>query len=330
MSFNNDRLITKVYDPMVRDFINVAKQLDGIETSDFFKRRRQIEEGTRTYLCATCYQALVLRGTPAKVLYHYQHRHSSENCPLQDKHKLKIDEILAMKFNGQKEGLSHRTAKEFIHDAIINDSAKRFSNTKMEATFRDENPDTLMTKTWRRPDVSSLYTLDGNVKNVVFELQLSSTFISVIVAREEFYQRNNAFVIWVLLNFDEQRYTDLDIAYGNRVNVFVLSDKAKIKTLETGELWFEVHWRDPELIENKIEYDWKAELIPFSKLIFHDYYMKAYCYDVDTKEGDLKSQLPKKEHNHYEEYCSFCREATPSKYILKERLCSNCMSPKLD
>lgn len=328
MKAHHDRLITKVYDPMVRDFINVAKQLDGIDEGEFFRRRRQIEEGTRTYLCSVCYQPLVLRGTPSRVIYHYSHRLSSEDCPLQEKYKLKAEEVLAMKFNGQKEGAPHRNAKGFIYDAIVADSHKRFSEARMEPTFRDKNPNNVMTKAWRRPDVSTLYTVDGKTRNVVFELQMSSTFISVIVAREEFYQRNNTFVVWVLLEFDGQRYTDLDIAYGNRVNVFVLSDDAKNLTHETGELWFEVHWREPELVGDEIQYDWKNELIPFSKIIFHDYYMKAYFNDVETKEGELKAKLQDKKRDYYEEYCSFCRESTPSKHVANSKLCSNCMSPK--
>ena len=43
-------------------------------------------------------------------------------------------------------------------------------------------------KQWRRPDVSSLY----KKQLVVFEGQLSTTFLNVIIDRKIFYQDNNA------------------------------------------------------------------------------------------------------------------------------------------
>ncbi len=160
---------------------------------------------------------------------------------------------------------------------------------------------------------------------MVFELQLSTTFISVIVAREQFYERNNTFVIWVLIDFDRKRFTDLDIAYGNNANVFVLNEKAKLKTLETGELWFEVYWQEPRIEANQIEYEWKSVLMPFSALTFHDYYLKAFYKDVDQIEGELKSRLTLSQLES-KDCCPQCKSNADRIVIDGKSRCSSCLT----
>jgi len=325
----NKRLITHVYDPLTHDVLPVSDQLDNIDEGVFFRKRREIEDGIRILLCPVCHQRLYLRGETSRTIYHYSHKRNSEDCPLQEKeNSLTKEEILAMKFNGQKEGLKHRNAKDLIYKAIKNDRLRRFSECKVEATFRDLEPSSVMDKKWRRPDVSAQYTDKDSVKSIVFELQLSTTFISVIAAREDFYQRNNAFVIWVLMSFDGERFTDLDIAYGNRVNVFVLSEEAKAKIHATGELWFEVHWREPYIEEYELKYSWKNELVPFSKLTFHDYYLKVYYKDMDTLEGELKSELQLAKRNISYKFCNQCKSSTDNKFINGKKHCSECLSEK--
>ncbi|WP_045400671.1 DUF6035 family protein [Vibrio campbellii] len=325
------RLITHIYDPQTHDIILVSDQLDGIEQGEFFRKRSLIEDGLRTYLCSVCYQPVVLRSNQPRTIDHYKHKRINAECPLQEKDStLKKEQILAMKFNGQKEGKAHRESKDFIYQAIKKDRLSRFSQCEVEATFRDssDDPNQIMCKEWRIPDVSALYDDMGQTKRVVFELQMSTTFISVIAARELFYQRNNTFVIWILLDFDGKRFTDLDIAYRNRVNVFVLSREAKEKTLESGELWIDVHWREPYIEAGELNYEWKNELVPFSKLTFHDYYLKAYYKDVEMMEGELKSQLTLTKRKDNPNVCSHCKMPTDTLVLDGQKRCSICLTSK--
>ena len=62
---------------------------------------------------------------------------------------------------------------------------------------------------WRKPDVIAKY----NNLNIVFELQLSTTFISVVVQRDIFYRLNDYFIIWVFNFDDNQKYVDLTNLY---------------------------------------------------------------------------------------------------------------------
>ena len=50
---------------------------------------------------------------------------------------------------------------------------------------------------WKKPDISASYK---NI-NIVFEIQLSTTFLSVIVDREYFYKDNQTYILWVFKNF---------------------------------------------------------------------------------------------------------------------------------
>ncbi|HDM8054551.1 DUF6035 family protein [Vibrio harveyi] len=326
----NKRLITHIYDPHTHDIIEVADQLDNIEEGALHRKRNLIEDGLRKYLCAVCYQPVALRNR-RRAINHYTHKFKNAECPLQEKDSvLKKEQMLAMKFNGQKEGKAHRESKEYIYDAIRNDRLNRFSDCKVEATFRDscEDPTQIMSKEWRIPDVSSYYNDLGQTKRVVFELQMSTTFISVIAAREHFYQRNNTYVIWVLLDFDGKRFTDLDIAYRNRANVFVLSREARAKTDETGELWFDVHWREPFIENNELNYEWKNKVIPFSELTFHDYYLKSYYKDVEIMEGELKSQLTLAKRRDNPNICPNCKASTQSLALDGKKRCGVCLSIK--
>ncbi|WP_173647486.1 MULTISPECIES: DUF6035 family protein [Pseudomonas] len=52
--------------------------------------------------------------------------------------------------------------------------------------------------TWRKPDVR----VARGDERIAFEVQLSTTFLTEIVGRREFYQANGGSMIWVFQNFD--------------------------------------------------------------------------------------------------------------------------------
>ena len=91
---------------------------------------------------------------------------------------------------------------------------------------------------WRRPDVYAEY----NGRKYVFELQLSTTFVSVIVDRDIFYRLNDYNIIWIFNFEDNEEYVNLynlmckDIYYANKRNVFIFDTEAEEKSKENGEL----------------------------------------------------------------------------------------------
>ena len=150
---------------------------------------------------------------------HFDHLYDSGDCPIKTGQKDTQDEILRMKYNGVKESPLHIKLKNAIARSIGQES--RFSDIKEDETFRSEG----LSKEWKKPDVSSKFNGD----NVVFEVQLSTAFLSVIVQREVFYSENSTYIMWLFNQFstdsETQRFTEKDIIYSNNNNAFVISDR---------------------------------------------------------------------------------------------------------
>lgn len=140
---------------------------------------------------------------------------------------------------------------------------------------------------WRRPDVVAQY----KGMNLVFELQLSTTFISVVVQRDIFYRLNKHYIIWVF-NFDEnEKYVDLtnlmckDIYYGNKRNIFVFDREAQAESEKRGELVLKCNWLDSDSTwhyKNGHEPGNMGKFVTLDELHYDEKTFKPYYYDADT------------------------------------------------
>ncbi|ELE9247014.1 hypothetical protein RM352_003432 [Enterobacter kobei] len=127
---------------------------DNCSDEEFFKLRRKIEEARNTHpiaLCSVCYQTVVLRGNAHRTKF-FAHTRNSADCPIKTTTNLTEDELRALKYNGQKEGVAHKTNKEKIAQLLLLDDLFE-DDVKVEATFRQENH-VGIAKEWRRPDIS--------------------------------------------------------------------------------------------------------------------------------------------------------------------------------
>lgn len=245
-------------------------------------------------LCPTCYQPLILAGRKDQTFY-FRHVKDSEDCPIKTTSHLTKEEIEAMKYNGQKEGRRHKENKMII--ASLLESDPFFNDIRVEKTFREENP-TGIAKRWRRPDVSATHA-ESNSK-VAFELQVSTTFIDVIIDREHFYRDNGAFIIWVFLDFEENKFTELDIFYANKSNAFVLDEEAIAESNQQGELVLKCFYREYCLEEAFETVDVKEntaiELVKVSQLSFDQETGKLYFFDSTAQkiESENKAHIRRK------------------------------------
>lgn len=272
------------------EIIDANEFLDNCEEDEFFKLRTRIEKHRRSNpiaLCSECFQPVVLRANSNRTTF-FAHVKDSEDCPIKTTSHLTQDEILALKYNGQKEGKLHRENKATISNLIIQDSL--FSNeVKVEKTFREKHP-VGIAKQWRRPDITA--TLLQNHREVVFELQVTTTFLDVIIKREEFYKKNSAYITWVFLDFDHEKFTLLDIAYANKANVFVFDEMAKSKSIDEGKLILNCYYRKPYMTENlTLDYSWTSKLIDFSELYFDEDDKKPYLVDTERLKSDVLNQI---------------------------------------
>ena len=291
--FKNKRTVESVLD------LKTGKE---IFASDFFQKsidvvfklryefETEIRENRTRYVCYFCRQTIKIRGqADSKKILHFAHLKDSNECPIKTNNKYTKEEILRIKYNGAKESELHLKLKTFIAQSLIANKNKQKGVESVEV--EPINRHIAIPKIWKRPDVSSKY-ID---KTIVFELQLSTTFLSVINSRQEFYKENQTYIIWVFSVFetaDERRkFTQSDVFYNNNRNGFELDEVAKEKSIIEEDLVLKCNYQKPFIIYNSIEYEWAFEYVKLSDLIFDSTNFKVFYYDVDGNTEKLKSEL---------------------------------------
>ena len=281
------RTIDEVLDVETGEIINSELFFKKPE-SEIIAYRRRLEEAIKGYelpkfRCAYCNQLLKLSGKSTmrgKVSF-FSHLYDSDDCEIKTNGELSKEEIEARKYGNVGESERHIRLKNLL--AVFLKSTPDVSNVEIEKRITSETPYLY----WRRPDVYAEY--DG--KSIVFELQLSTTFLSVIVERDIFYRINNTFIVWVFNFSDNKEYVNFqnlmikDIYYANKRNAFVFDEKAQHLSEEFGELHLLCIWFEP-LIENGVyqinEGIRKETYITFSDLKFDNSSCKPYFVDTDA------------------------------------------------
>jgi len=286
----SSRNMTSVFMTEDDQNINANEFLDLCEEETFFKLRTRIEtlrKSSPVALCSVCFQPVVLRATSNRTKF-FAHVKDSEDCPIKTTTNLTQEEILAMKYNGQKEGRLHKENKKNISELLRQDPVF-FDDVMVEKTFREKHP-TGIAKKWRRPDISA--TLKAENRQIIFEIQVSTTFLDVIIGREQFYKKNEAYITWVFLDFDPDKFTLLDIAYANKANVFVFDKEAKHESEQNKRLILKCYYRKPYMIDDfNIAYQWTSQLIDFSNLSFDSGTKKPFLVDTEILKTSLIAQI---------------------------------------
>jgi hypothetical protein len=132
---------------------------------------------------------------------------------------------------------------------------------------------------WKRPDVKCLY----RGIPLVFEIQLSYTFLSDVIARDDFYRREGIFIIWVFARFDLRRAAVMDEAFFNRRNLFVLDKDAANETIERKVLTFTGHHQVPVFLSNFVDDVWTSRLIGLHDVVFPEDTLRPYFFDYDAE-----------------------------------------------
>lgn len=245
--------------------------------------------------CAICTQPVRLVGTP-KHEYYFKHDNSSGDCPIKTGGKYSQKDIDTIRYNGAKESKLHMQIKNHLADTLNQDI--RFTKIKKEKTVKSNG----LFKTWKRPDVSATFNKD---LNIVFEIQLSTTFLNVIIDREEFYKDEKIYIMWVFNGFskDGNRFTEKDIYYANKCNAFVITDDTRCLSEERNELVLICHYKKPYISDHGIAYQWINQEVTITDLKFDSVNYKIYYYDFDNEEEKLKIELKNvNEWNGFEKY----------------------------
>lgn len=274
-----------------RTILEVFDKKNGvfIQSDDFFKQPEDVIIRWRRYLeecalmneprlvCSHCNQMVKLSGrkTERGRVVFFSHLYNSEDCDIKTGNDRTKEEILAEKYGKITESERHFRLKNLISQYLTTDVSLSLGISDVEVEKRIQSNVPYLN--WRRPDVSAVY----KGMNIVFELQLSTTFLSVVVDRDIFYRLNNHFIIWVF-NFDEnQEYVNLknlmmkDIYYANKRNIFVFDEDAQDKSEEEGTLYLHCMWiqEDGKFCE--------GELVSLNDLSFEKEQCKPYYIDAD-------------------------------------------------
>ena len=281
-----------------------ASELLALPEAEFSAMRRQAmaeriarkKGATKArYICAICRIPLWLsRYNHEEGNRWFRHDEPSLGCPWFEGNKLSPDQRRALIYRGQQEGEEHRRLKNFIASWLEKEPG--VTGVDRELVTHGQ----ILKGEWKRPDVQCV---KGD-KRMVFEIQLSYTFLSDVIKRDEFYRREGIFIIWVFAFCDLRKATVRDEAFFNRRNVFVLDSAATQETIERARLTFNGHFQNPVVNEGVILDEWSTQLItlddaqfPVSNYrpFFFDYDAALRALEVEQTEKQRKAQQARQE-----------------------------------
>lgn len=189
---------------------------------DYYQRirhnatERHLEQNYR-YACARCGHGVYVGLNNKKPLWNHYTGASDKDCPWWTGDPNTVHQVSANQFHGQQERPLHRKLKFLVEELLQIDPY--ICNLAVEKTINGEHGR-------RRPDVQATY----KDKDLAFEIQLATTQIPIILAREKFYQNENRFLIWLLWQFEERpiesiQQAFIDVLYRHQKHVFSLDEE---------------------------------------------------------------------------------------------------------
>lgn len=276
----------EVFDCEARAIVSAVEILESLNAPTAHQARMKIEEskqkGIAKYSCPLCAQTLSLRGgLQSKFVMHFAHPRMPEHkCPYKTSDNHTPEDLAAMKYNGLKETADHRLVKARLLRALRRDAGVEQGSLHSEKIYRAKLPD----KSWRKPDVDARW----NGKSLIFEAQLSTTFVTVIANRRNFHTENGAELIWIFAKRPDSDgsfmpFTNKDIFYNNNFNLFVVNGDTEAESAKQNKLVIEAWWPNPttfSFVEPSI--DWCSKTVNLSQLTFNREKRVVFFFDFEA------------------------------------------------
>ena len=242
----------------------------------------RMNSGTPQYACSICTTPVYLVATTQKHFF-FRHRVEDGSCPAITRSALTEEEICARKYHGLRESIPHQRIKALIDRSLSADPA--YSDIWLEKTWRSSRH----AKAYRRPDVQA----DSAAGKLAFEVQLSTTFLSVVVGRRMFYRDEGALLVWVFGGFDDEyrRLTTDDLLFTNNSNVFVVDEQTAAKSEATKQFHLRCFYRKPVIQNGGITEVWKEKVAPFAALTQDRDGQRVFLFDYAGAEEALRQEL---------------------------------------
>ncbi|WP_324828859.1 DUF6035 family protein [Qipengyuania zhejiangensis] len=241
-----------------------------------------VKRGEARLVCATCGVPVYLACSTSKRFF-FRHRHEDGSCPAVTRTSLSEAEIRAMKYRGTQESEAHKRIKALVLRSLAADS--RFADVLCEQTWRSSEGLSGL----RRPDVSArLEDL-----RIAFEVQLSTTFLDVVLSRRDFYRAERVALVWVLPNFhpNYRRMTDDDILFSNNSNIFVVDESTAAASEAAGSFTIKCWHRKPVIEGGKIVDEWVERLVSWDEIEVDVDLQTVQAFDYSLEAANLAEKI---------------------------------------
>ena len=279
--------------------ITASALLDNMDSDDIVLLRRKLRtanrEGKPVLVCAECSTKLELRcnklsrESRGEDYYFFKHYKDSKECSIKTNSRLPVGVLLARKYENVKESIPHIDLKNRLGCII-----EQFHSPERISIDSKFYFDKSGSGERRKPDVYAII----NSKEYAFEIQLNTTFLSVIEEREAFYERNNVSILWIFKHFPLedglQRLTQKDIYVPNRLNAFVLDNEMLNLSIKEKKLHLRVYYKTFHVDGWEVCSQWNTEVITIEDLNYADNY-KPFFYDSFADKENAKQELEQKE-----------------------------------
>lgn len=224
---------------------------------------RARNDGLAAFVCDHCgFPVYAPREPNTRLPFWRHHKGAPRSCPWWTGEPGSTDEVSASQFQGAQESPLHLRVKNVVAELLNADPL-----TEPGSVVVDEY--VVCGESRRRPDVRATY--DG--KPIAIEIQLATTQIPIIVAREDFYRREGRHLIWLTWNFVPVERAHLltafeDIFYSHNKNLFSLDDGVVAESRARGSFLVRAFWEHGSGWDSKIaalpELEWPPSGLPFA------------------------------------------------------------------
>lgn len=280
-----DPEIVEILDLDTGEIIEAEKYISGMRYEELIANRQTIKERLSeqpVFGCALCATPVYIVSSPKK---HFFFRHKIEDgaCPAVTRNALSRDEICALKYHGLRESRAHKRIKELIHCSLSADPG--FSNIQTEKQWRS----TQDKSSRRQPDVQAQHK---NLR-IAFEVQLSTTFLDVVVGRRVFYRDENALLVWVLGEFDpnHRNLTVDDLLISNNSNVFIADEETEQLSELEKRFLLRCFYRVPERVGRDVADSWATEIVAFDQLTVDQENQSAFYFDYAHEATLIREEI---------------------------------------
>lgn len=282
--------IEEILDCESGDYILVREWISELRYEQLIEERNDIRYKLKKFprfKCSLCGVPVHIASTMHK---HFFFRHQSEDgsCPANTRNTLSEKEIRARKYRGLQESEPHRRIKSLVARSLMADS--QFSNTQTETRWRSKSDPSA----WRQPDVQSV----GPLGRMAFEIQVSTTFLDVVVERRAFYRAEGALLIWIMGKFDEKyrRLNTDDIFFTNNSNILIVDEETAALSESAGAFYVRCHFRRPVRDGERIVDIWESVHIRFQDLRFEFDRQRVWHFDYEREVSALREAIEDERH----------------------------------